>query len=479
MKRKSNLILLGGALICAMSCAKVNETDIDKLSPAAKSKSETYPGATLQASSVVGYWKDSVTTVTMIDCNPGYTKYIMYSVGPMSVKAGDVVSAHFQQQFGQTGNPPIMTATGIVVSTSAPAISGNMIAGWAGSNLSQQEGGREVVSRTGSYQFTADAENVYINAVAYGQALITGGGSGDLTIPAGRYGELVAVLERGISWHKTKVSNLPYNSTEGKNYIPSSPVLNIHNSIGPLNIPANSMVDVRFDIEATSEVPTGNYNQRLGRNIVQNTSAAATGGTYLSKQIQGGIIKGEHHYVVSHVAGRAYPDSTSGAYFKSIVYSYGNWSTEKLYVEPGTASSYGQMIVEVRPNADFYEDPDKNFSTVTSTQKVLYTVGPMDLEANQVVEVRYQAAFSPSAALTIDSKIVLANSATATNGINVQKVLARGFHPYYVYNNMVQTTAYQNGPERVTGKYFNVVVFKIAGADCPVLDWGELEAVKR
>lgn len=477
MKKANQLFpCLAVLLICNISCSKEQKNTTTNLQHFQK-----LPIA--KTSSVIGYWKDATTTVTSINNNPGYQKKILYSIGPLTVAAGDLVSVHLQQELTFAGSDNVMASCGVVVATSATAVDPNssgylgMAVKFAGQNLSSDEEiSVEVLARSGSWKFTAAASNVYINAVFYGASTAT---VPDWTVPAGPYGELVAVLESGVAYYTDNTFSLPFSSTENKYYVPSSPVLNVQYSI-QANIPDNSMVDCRFQSQATSEVPLGNYRQGFGRQVIQGTSATDVTGVGLNKQIQSGITKGEHHSTMSHVGGVHYSTGITGAYFNGLVYSSG-WTGQPLYIDGPSSSSYGSFSLEVRPYVYFAQDVTRNISSLDGTQRVVYSVGPLDIAPGQVVEVRYQSAFAPTAGITVDSKIVRATSATSTSGVTVQPALARRFHPNYANHNIVHSTADKNtGATTLTGQYYNVVVWKISGAaSCPVNDWGELEVVKR
>lgn len=478
MKKTAKLTICAAALLLtAAACTKAPSAASEQEQEGSSSKQHA------QTSSIVGYWKDNTPNpaVTGINNNPGYIKEILYTIGPLTVQAADIVSGHLQQQLNFNGNNNAMAVGYMVIGTNANVkdhtSSGfvGYIAKPAGSNLSYaDEGTHEVISRNGSFQFTANSSSIYINAVFYGGSTAT---LPDFTLPGN--GEMVAVVERGVTCYSTRTDNLPFSASESKNYVPiDGPTLHRQYSIGPLTVPAQTMVDVRYDVESTSEVPVG-YNQRFGRSVIQGTSATATTGNVITRQTQAGITRGEHHATWSHAGGYYYPSSISNAYFNSVTYAYGNWSTEPLYVEPGSATTYGQMILEMRPYVWFDQDLTRNFTSINSTEQVLYSVGPLDIDANQVVEVRYQATTQATAGVTIISKIIRATSPTATTGVTVQPALARRAHPNYVYNTMAQSTAERPSTAQ-TGQYYNVVVYRTAGAStCPVTDSGELEVVKR
>jgi hypothetical protein len=414
---------------------------------------------------IVSFSKDTTTTVTAVNNYPGYQKVVMYSIGPLTVQAGDIVSAHWQTQLNYNGSVNAMAAGGIVVGTSSTVKDQASVGflGWvarsAGSNVSAaEEGSCEVLMRTGSYQFAAAASNIYINAIAYGGS--SSSAAPDYTVPGG--GELVAVVERGVTRYVTTTMNLPQDPYRGgalKYCVPiDGPNLHVQYSYGPLSVPAGTMVDVRFDIEGTAEMPNG-YQQRLGRSVIQGTAATSTTGTVLSRQMQSGITQGEHHSTVSHVGGYYYGSAVSNAFFNSVLYAYGNWSTET-------------------PAGNFLQDTTRNITTLDATQRVLYSVGPIDIAANQVVEIRYQGCFQATAQTTVLSRIVRATSPTATTGTTVQATLAHRFHPNYVYDGIVQSTA-ERPASALTGQYYNVVAYRTTGANVTVVDCGELEVVKR
>ncbi|HEY0771309.1 MAG TPA: hypothetical protein VGD31_13345, partial [Sphingobacteriaceae bacterium] len=430
------------------------------------------------------------TDVTFITNYPGYDKKVRYSIGPISVQAGDVISAHFQQQLNINSSVNAMAACDIVIGTNN-AVKDHLSTGYlgfiakpSGSNVSvAEEGSCEVLSRSGSYQFTSAANNIYINAAVYGGG--TNPSTPNWTIPGG--GELVAVLESGVSWYKATTMNLtkePYRGGALKFCVPiDGPNLHVQYAVGPVNVPAGSMVDVRHHIQCTSEVPNGQH-QRLGQNLIQGTSASSTSGLDLSKKSQHGVTWGEHHSTISPVAGAFYSSGVNNAFFNSVLYAYGSWNSEPLFIDGQSDTLYGDMFVEVRPSSasNFYQDDVANISSLNSTQQVLYSIGPLDIDANQVVEIRYNAAFDPAAGqTTVISKIVRATSPTATTGTTVQSALARRFHSNYVFSRIVQSTAEKNGSTPLTGQYYNVVAYRTAGAStCPVMTtWGELEVIKR
>lgn len=140
----------------------------------------------------------------------------------------------------------------------------------------------------------------------------------------------------------------------------------------------------------------------------------------------------------------------SNAYFNSVLWAHDGNGYAPL-VENGGSANYGNYSVELRPYVYFGQDYSRNITAVDATERVLYSVGPVDIDADQVVEVR---------------------------GITVQSQLYRKYGPEYVYNNAFHSTAERPATAQ-TGQYYNVVVSVPSGGSLPVIDWGELEVVKR
>lgn len=456
-------------LVC-LSCSKTPEPDVDSRNTKNKFTAKT--------SSVVSYNKDTTPSVSSLSTST--VKVALYSIGPLTVQAGDVVSAHLQQEITTESTQHVMIGSYIVAATSSTSTTADIgsISKASTSNLDpSSEGSAEIVTRTGSYKFTSAATNVYINAVFYASSL-TNPPSPNLTIPSGAYGELVAVVESGVTTYNAAAyqSTLPYNSSLGKHYAPATSV--VQYSVGPLNVPSQTMVDVRYQIEATSEKASAlTATHRLGRRVVYGSSATATSGVDLVPASQGGIPRHyEHHHTSSHAGGAFFSTAASNAFFNSVVYSKNVVSPDILIVEP---PHYGHFVVEMRPYNGFWQDIARNITSVTSTGgQVLYSIGPIDVTAGELYEIRYKGVFAPTAMTPFTSKIIRGTSATATSGVTVQPPLWRKFAPEYYYTNAIHSTAEQIATS-ATGQYYNVVVNVPSGGSLPVQDWGELEVVRR
>ena len=93
-------------MLLSISCSKETQP------VAEKQDTQTTAKTVAQTSAVTGYWKDNTTSVTTIDATPGYVKTILYTIGPISVNANDVVTVHFQQQTSYAGSDAVMIAGG-------------------------------------------------------------------------------------------------------------------------------------------------------------------------------------------------------------------------------------------------------------------------------------------------------------------------------------------------------------------------------
>lgn len=139
-----------------VSCSKTTEPEI--VSQCAKNK------FTAKTSSVVSYSKDTTPSVSSLSTST--VKVALYSIGPLTVQAGDVVSAHLQQEITTGSTQHVMIGSYIVAATSSTSTTADIgsISKASTSNLDpSSEGSAEIVTRTGSYKFNAAATNVYIN----------------------------------------------------------------------------------------------------------------------------------------------------------------------------------------------------------------------------------------------------------------------------------------------------------------------------
>lgn len=471
------------------SCKKGLKQDENELKQNAAQSTGNALTALAGGTTIVSFTKDNTTTVTRLDCEPDpgpAPVYIVYSIGPLSVQAGDVVTAHLQRELVYEGTAHVMNAAGILIATS-PTANANTSPGYlgmaspiAGNNLyTAKEGNISIISRNGSYKFTSASNSIYINAIFLGETL--GETGKDLLLPVGsNYGELVAVVERGVERYASTAHYTPYVSGYGYS-IPTNGTLYVDNSIGPLTIPGNTMVDVRYQNEITSNDAMYPAVLRVGRKTIFTSSASSTAGVNLTSPSQAGMLKFTRHLTSSHAGGAFFNSGgASNAYFNSVLWAHDGNGYAPM-VENGGSSNYlyGNYSVELRPYVYFGQDLTRDITAVDATERVLYSVGPVDIDANQVVEVRYVGVFgAPASIIPFRSKIIRGTSATATTGVTVQSQLYRKYGPEYVYNNAFHSTAERPATAQ-TGQYYNVVVSLPSGGSLPVIDWGELEVVKR
>lgn len=428
-------------------------------------------------STVVGFQKAASTTAKSINVNPGNVKVVLCSAGPFTVQQGDVISSHSQMELTYSDTEHFMVGSGIVLATSNAAVDSSstgyigMISKFATSNHQPLEDINEIHARTGSYLIPAGVTTVYVNWVAYAASL--GGSPANASVPAG-YAEVVGVVERNI----TRLEDTSFSLTS----LPIDATTHVQYSLGPTTIPANTMVDIRFQVEGTSEAPSSDDHQRLGRYTIQTTSATSTSGSTFTEQSQASVPRYyEHHHTWSHVGGRFYSTETANAFFNSVLYGRGTATTPALDIAPQSSTLYGHFVVEMRPTSSgrFWEDKTINATSLSSTQKVIYSVGPISCQPDDVVEVRYVLSLrGPSSLIPMDTQIIRATSATATSGTVVQRPFYRGVGPGFDYIDVAHSTAEQF-TSSASGQYYNLVAWLPNGGSVTLNDWGELEAVKR
>jgi len=116
-------------------------------------------------------------------------------------------------------------------------------------------------------------------------------------------------------------------------------------SVGPINVPPNSLVEVFFQCELTNDL---GYNVGVGRQIIRTTSAASTSGTPINRAVMSNSTPAEHHYVLVHFGTEVV--GTTG--LTNVYYNVPLWlvstsatSGATMRLEPG----YGELVVKVSP----------------------------------------------------------------------------------------------------------------------------------
>jgi hypothetical protein len=116
-------------------------------------------------------------------------------------------------------------------------------------------------------------------------------------------------------------------------------------SVGPINVPPNSLVEINLQCELTNNL---GYNVGVGRQIIRATSSAATAGIPINPAVMSNSTPAEHHYVLVHYG----YELVGAAGLTNVYYNVPLWlvSTSAapgatMILEPG----YGELIVKVTP----------------------------------------------------------------------------------------------------------------------------------
>ena len=118
-------------------------------------------------------------------------------------------------------------------------------------------------------------------------------------------------------------------------------------SIGPLDLRAGTIVDIKFQAELTNDL---GYVVGIGRYVVRTLSPVSTSGVKVIKAVMSNVTPSEHHKVLVHAGAEEIREDFSSVYYNVVIYAIfpGHRDLEarkkKLKVEKG----YGELIVEIR-----------------------------------------------------------------------------------------------------------------------------------
>jgi len=118
-------------------------------------------------------------------------------------------------------------------------------------------------------------------------------------------------------------------------------------SVGPLNLRAGTIVDIKFQAELTNDL---RRIVGIGRYVVRTLSPVSTSGVKVIKAAMSNVTPSEHHKVLVHAGAEEIREDLSGVYYNVVIYAifpgYRNLESpkKKLKVERG----YGELIIEIR-----------------------------------------------------------------------------------------------------------------------------------
>lgn len=132
-------------------------------------------------------------------------------------------------------------------------------------------------------------------------------------------------------------------------------------SVGPIDVPANAVVDIRLQTEVTTNC-SGNIG--IGRYVVRASSATATSGTNVTPAALENVTADGHHLVIVHAGLEQPTGGLSGVYYNAVLYAVSSagqgcynenisnppqdTDSDKVTIEGPNTTSFGELIVEVR-----------------------------------------------------------------------------------------------------------------------------------
>jgi hypothetical protein len=116
-------------------------------------------------------------------------------------------------------------------------------------------------------------------------------------------------------------------------------------SVGPINVPPNSLVEINFQCELTNNL---GYNVGVGRQIIRTTSSTATSGIPINPAVMSNSTPAEHHYVLVHYGYEVVgPGGLTNVYYNAPLWLVSTSAAPgaTMILEPG----YGALAVKVTP----------------------------------------------------------------------------------------------------------------------------------
>ncbi|GMV98882.1 MAG: hypothetical protein AMXMBFR84_00220 [Candidatus Hydrogenedentota bacterium] len=112
-------------------------------------------------------------------------------------------------------------------------------------------------------------------------------------------------------------------------------------SVGPLELPAGAIADVRVQMEVTNDLK-GNVG--VGRQIVRTNAPDAVSGIPVTPRCMDNVTPDMHHAVLVHNGLDEIVESETGQYYNVVLWAASTHVEGILELERG----YGELIVEVR-----------------------------------------------------------------------------------------------------------------------------------
>ena len=270
---------------------------------------------------------------------------VLYSIYIPSIQAGSTVDLRFQAEVGEPSTAcNIGIGRQIIMATSAMD-TGVLQSDWVTQREMQNltpDGEHLILTHTGVMWFTNTVTDVYFNVVIWGATDHSACQNVPIPVEQG-YGELDAIVMSSTPpvypGTQELVGTLPINGARQSVY-----------SSGQITIPANSIVDVRFQGEVTEDgTQTNCVNVGIGRQLILSSSATGVTGTPLNMANMSNVTPDEHHEILVATSATYFATATTG-YVNAVEYATATNCTGNVVVDgvQNNEGQYGQIQVIVR-----------------------------------------------------------------------------------------------------------------------------------
>jgi hypothetical protein len=119
-------------------------------------------------------------------------------------------------------------------------------------------------------------------------------------------------------------------------------------SVGPLDIPQGSIVDIRFQAQLTNDCGS---NVGVGRTVVRTNLRTNVNGVYVTPPAIENITPGEHHAVLTQSTIERATEDIDDAFYNVVMYAISSAAIctgSTISVDGSNSESGGELVVEVR-----------------------------------------------------------------------------------------------------------------------------------
>ena len=395
---------------------------------------------------------------------------VVYSVGPISVPPNSVVDVRLQVELTNDNGVPVGVGRYIVRTTNSTSVSGTTLNAPVFSNLTPEEHHGVFVAAGTERTYAQGLSNVYYSAVIYANANRSG-----LSLKVEPYGAplwcatLTDLCYGGLSVETRPAAALPgipdpvvHEDATLISSLPLDGAPHVLYSYGPVDVPAGSIVDARFQTEISNEL---GFEVAIGRQIIRATTPTSVTGVPVNEATMAGLSPSAWSAVLIHRGIEAAARPLLGVYYNVIVWASSGYGGGSLVVHPG----YGELNLVFSPQPTISGLPSFAIDATENIQRgpvsftpycpvVLYSLGPYNIRAGVVVDISFQAEFGNVYGhnIGVGRRVAISD---VPDGIDGSSLVQATMSDMRVWDTYIVTHSFSVLSPGWTNKYINAVVW--------------------